>query len=128
MSRILSSRYDAKTGDWTQFTSIRQNVILKIAEIVEASGTQFAAPTQLAYVSRDKGVDAQRASDIERPVTDARGGDVVRFPGEARTGRGIIADRDIFEASSESSPEFSGQSHQVFPSRTPPSEPGKRNR
>ena len=38
-----------KTGDWAQFTAIRHDVILKIAEIVEASGTRFAAPTQLTH-------------------------------------------------------------------------------
>jgi MscS family membrane protein len=53
-----------KTGDWAQFTAIRQHVILKIAEIVEASGTRFAAPTQLAYLSRDKGVDVENANDF----------------------------------------------------------------
>ena len=53
-----------KTGDWAQFTAIRQDVILKIAEIVEASGTRFAAPTQLAYLSRDKGVDVENANDF----------------------------------------------------------------
>lgn len=41
-----------KTGDWTEFTAIRQDVILKIAEIVEAAGTGFAAPTQLTYLAR----------------------------------------------------------------------------
>ncbi len=75
-----------KTGDWAQFTGIRQDVILKIAEIVEASGTQFAAPTQLAYLSRDKGVDAEKAKDIVRRGAELRAGDVFRFPGEARTG------------------------------------------
>jgi len=75
-----------KTGDWTQFTSIRQDVILKIAEIVEASGTRFAASTYLAYLSVDKGVDAKSASDITRSVSGQRSGDVSRFPREARTG------------------------------------------
>jgi MscS family membrane protein len=75
-----------KTGDWTEFTTIRQNVILKIAEIVEASGTQFAAPTQLSYLSRDKGIDAEKANDIVRRVREPRANDVFRFPGEARTG------------------------------------------
>jgi MscS family membrane protein len=41
-----------KTGDWLEFTAIRQQVIVNIAEIVEASGTGFAAPTQLAYLSK----------------------------------------------------------------------------
>jgi MscS family membrane protein len=59
-----------KTGDWTEFTAIRQDVILKIAEIVEAAGTRFAAPTRLTYVSADGGVDAEKkANDIVRRVT-----------------------------------------------------------
>jgi MscS family membrane protein len=74
------------TGDWTQFTAIRQDVILKIAEIVEASGTRFAAPTQLTYLSRDKGIDAEKAQDIVGRVTELRARDVVKFPGEAQTG------------------------------------------
>ena len=75
-----------KTGDWAQFTAIRQDVILKIAEIVEASGTRFAAPTQLTYLSRDKGIDAEKAQDIVGRVTELRARDVVKFPGEAQTG------------------------------------------
>ena len=46
----------AKTGDWAQFTGIRQDVILKIAEIIESAGTRLAAPTRLTYVSTDVGV------------------------------------------------------------------------
>jgi len=44
-----------KTGDWAEFTAIRQDVILKIAEIVEAAGARLAAPTRLTYLSRDAG-------------------------------------------------------------------------
>jgi MscS family membrane protein len=39
-----------KIGDWAQFTGIRQDVMLKIVEIIEASGSRLAAPTRLAYV------------------------------------------------------------------------------
>ena len=70
-----------KTGDWTQFTVIRQDVILKIAEIVEGAGARFAAPTQLTYQvkqrcqrRRDEGIGA-------RCVNDHR--DSVRFPEKA---------------------------------------------
>ena len=52
-----------KTGDWTEFTAIRQDVILKIAEIVEAAGTRLAAPTQLTYLASDSGIDADKAND-----------------------------------------------------------------
>jgi len=74
----------AKTGDWTEFTAIRQDVILKIAEIVEAAGTQFAGPTRMTYLSSAGGVDAEKASEIVRHVTELRASDVFRFPGETR--------------------------------------------
>jgi MscS family membrane protein len=47
------------TSDWTEFTVIRQEIILKIAEIVEAAGTQLAAPTQLTYLYKDVGIHAE---------------------------------------------------------------------
>jgi MscS family membrane protein len=75
-----------KTGDWAQFTAIRQDVILKIAEIVEASGTRFAAPTQLTYLSKDKRIDAEEANNVERRVAEPGASDVFRFPREAPTG------------------------------------------
>ncbi len=43
----------ANTGDWVQFTTIRQELILKLADIVEAAGAQFAGPTQLTYLTAD---------------------------------------------------------------------------
>jgi MscS family membrane protein len=59
-----------KTGDWAELTVIRQDVILKIAGIVEAAGTRLAAPTRLTYLSADPGADIERANDIVRHVTD----------------------------------------------------------
>jgi MscS family membrane protein len=53
-----------KTSDWAGFTAIRQDVILKIAEIVESSGTRFAAPTQLTYLSTDTGLDAEKVNSV----------------------------------------------------------------
>ncbi len=77
----------AKTGDQAQFTAIRQDVLLKIAEIVEAAGTRFAAPTQLTYTSGDTGVDAEKANHIVLRVTELRANDSFRLPGESRTER-----------------------------------------
>ena len=73
-----------KTGDWREFTAIRQEILLKIAGIVEAAGTRFAAPTRLTYQSKDPGVDAERANDIVRQVTELRAENAFQFPGEAR--------------------------------------------
>jgi MscS family membrane protein len=54
----------AKTKDWAEFTAIRQDVLLKVAEIVEAAGTRFAAPTQLTYLSTDTGLGAEKANSV----------------------------------------------------------------
>ena len=59
----------AKTGDWMQFTAIRQDVILNIAEIVEAAGTRFAAPTQLTYLARDGALFPEKANGVVPRVT-----------------------------------------------------------
>jgi MscS family membrane protein len=71
-----------KTSDWKEFTAIRQDVILKIVEIVEVAGTRFAAPTQLTYLSTDAGLDAEKGNDIVRHVTELRASDAFLFPGE----------------------------------------------
>jgi MscS family membrane protein len=74
-----------KTGDWAELTAIRQDVILKIAEIVEAAGTRLAAPTRSTYLLNDAGVDADKANTIPRHATELRTSDSSRFPGEARS-------------------------------------------
>jgi MscS family membrane protein len=73
------------TGDWGQLTIIREDVILKIAEIVEASGTRFAAPTQLAYLSRDKSIYADKTPEAMHPVSELPASDKFTFPAETRT-------------------------------------------
>ena len=73
-----------KTSDWTELTAIRQDVILKIAGIVEAAGTRFAAPTRLTYQSKDPGVDADGANDVMRQITEIRTDNAYGFPGELR--------------------------------------------
>jgi MscS family membrane protein len=75
-----------KIGDWAQFTGIRQAVILKIVEIIEASGTRFAAPTRLTYLSGDVRMDPERDDRTVRRTEEVRGGDTTRLRDEARTG------------------------------------------
>ena len=75
-----------KTSDPAELTAIRQDLILKIAEIVESAGTPFAPPTQLTYFSADAGVDTEKANGRVPQVTGLRASDALRFPGEARTG------------------------------------------
>jgi MscS family membrane protein len=74
-----------KTGDFREFTGFRQEIILKIAGIVEAAGTRFAAPTRLMYQSEDPGVDTDKTNGIVRQVTERPADTAFRFPGEVQT-------------------------------------------
>jgi MscS family membrane protein len=70
-SRIRVNKFDGaafelelfaygNTSDWMEFTTLRQDVVIKIAEIVEACGSQFAGPTQLNYVGGDPAVELEK--------------------------------------------------------------------
>jgi MscS family membrane protein len=75
-----------KTGDMREFTGFRQEILLKIAGIVESAGTGFAAHTQLNYQSKDPGLDPEKANDLLRHVTELRASQALQLSGEARTG------------------------------------------
>ena len=74
-----------KTGDFREFTGIRQEIILKIAGIVEAAGTMFAAPTRLMYQSKDPGVSTDKTNDVVGQVTELRVDEAFQLPGEVQT-------------------------------------------
>jgi len=74
-----------KTGDFREFTGFRQEIILKIAGIVEAAGTRFAAPTRLTYQAKDPGFDTDKASGIVGQGTELRADNAFQFPGKVQT-------------------------------------------
>jgi MscS family membrane protein len=74
-----------KTGDFGKFTGFRQEIILKIAGIVEAADTRFAAPTRLMYQAKDAGFDTDKASEIVGQGTEPRADNAFQFPGKVQT-------------------------------------------
>jgi MscS family membrane protein len=56
------------TSDWSEFLGIREDIYLRIMEIIEASGTSFAFPSQTLYMGRDDAPAAERAEEISREV------------------------------------------------------------
>lgn len=71
----------AKTGDWAGFAAIRQGVLLKIAEIVEASGTSFASSTQLIYLSSVGSLDKVKTGAVVTRLNGTKASDSFRVPG-----------------------------------------------
>jgi len=68
------------TQDFTEFTAIREDLLLRIMEIVEKSGTDFAFPSRTVYLTRDPGLDKERASSAEQQVQQWRDQRQLPFP------------------------------------------------
>ena len=56
------------TGVWAEWHAIREDVFLRVLEIVEASGTRLALPSQTTYFARDDGVDDEKKRAAEEQV------------------------------------------------------------
>ena len=64
------------TSDWNEFLSVREDLMLRIIDIVQASGTGFAFPSQTLYLGEDDGLDEKRsraARDPEDPLLPGQG-------------------------------------------------------
>jgi MscS family membrane protein len=70
----------ATTRDWEEFLGIREDLFLRIMDIVKQSGTAFAFPSQTLYFGRDNGLDACRTSAAETQVRSWRDEGRLPFP------------------------------------------------
>ena len=66
------------TGQWTEFLGIQEDVLLRVHDIVEAAGTDFAIPSQRNY--RDRGLDSERSRIAEAEVQAWRSKGILPFP------------------------------------------------
>ena len=66
--------------DWSEFLGVREDIFLRLMDIVAASGTGFAFPSQTLYLGRDTGVDDERQAETERVVAGWRESNELPFP------------------------------------------------
>jgi MscS family membrane protein len=69
-----------KTADGVEFNAIREDVLLRIMEVVDNSGTSFSSPSRNVYVARDPGLDAKKSEDAEKIVAAWRQEKELPFP------------------------------------------------
>ncbi len=68
------------TRDYNEFLAIREDILLKMKNIVEEAGTGFAFPSRMIYQARDNGLDSERGKAAEAEVQSWRSGNVLPFP------------------------------------------------
>jgi len=69
-----------KTGDGDEFLAVQEDLLLRVMDIVAASGTGFAYPAQLAYTAADGGIDAERRKAAEAAVASWRDAGTLPLP------------------------------------------------
>jgi len=70
---VLETQYEA-------FLPIQEDLLLRVMDIIEASGTGFAFPSQTTYIARDSGLDAAKSQKAMETVHQWREQGNLPFP------------------------------------------------
>ncbi|WP_163887257.1 mechanosensitive ion channel family protein [Aliiruegeria sabulilitoris] len=76
----IAIRVYATTREWNEFHAIREDVFLRVYDVVRQSGTGFAFPSQTLYMARDDGLDADLAEAAKSEVAGWRRNRSLPFP------------------------------------------------
>ena len=68
------------TRDFNEFAAIREDLLLRIMDIMEDSGSGLALPSQTLYLSRDSGVEKEKADNAVKKIAELRDGKQLPFP------------------------------------------------
>ena len=68
------------TQDFNEFAAIREDLLLRMLDLVEESGTGFALPSQTLYLGRDAGVQKEKAEGAVKKIDELRDGKQLPFP------------------------------------------------
>jgi MscS family membrane protein len=66
--------------DYAVFLEVQEDLLLRIVEIIEKSGTSFAFPSHTAYIAQDRGLDAEKTSAAVAQVQEWRAQKELPFP------------------------------------------------
>jgi MscS family membrane protein len=68
------------TQDFNEFAAVREDVLLRIMDIVDSSGSGLALPAQTLYLGRDAGLAKDKAENAVQKVAELRDGNKLPFP------------------------------------------------
>ena len=68
------------TRDFNEFAAVREDLLLRIMDVMEDTGGGLALPAQTLYLSRDSGVEKQKAENAAKKIAELREGKQLPFP------------------------------------------------
>ena len=88
----IDFRVYALTRDWNDFFAVREDVFLRVNDIVAKSGTSFAFPSQTLYMGRDGGLEQEQSEAAIKQVGAWRENGNLPFPGPTEENIEHLAD------------------------------------
>ncbi len=82
-----------RTDSFDQYWAMREDINLRIIDIVAEAGTSFAFPSFTAYAAEDAGLDAERSRHAEEQVNQWRSEGKLAFPGFDEMQRSVLEDK-----------------------------------
>lgn len=79
------------TGVWAEWHAIREDVYLRVMDIIESSGTRLALPSQTTYFARDDGLDDDKKRAAEEQVREWTQKGELPFPDMTEAQREALA-------------------------------------
>jgi MscS family membrane protein len=68
------------TQDFNEFAAVREDLLLRMLDIVEDSGSGLALPSQTLYIGRDSGLEKEKAENAVKKIAELRDGKQLPFP------------------------------------------------
>jgi len=68
------------TREYPEFYAIREDLLLRIMEVMDSAGGSLATPSQTLYLKRDAGIEKGKADEAAKKVADLRDTKKLPFP------------------------------------------------
>jgi len=68
------------TQDFNEFAAVREDVLLRIMDVVDSSGSGLALPAQTLYIGRDAGLAKDKAESAVQKIAELRDDKKLPFP------------------------------------------------
>jgi MscS family membrane protein len=68
------------TRDFNEYAAVREDLLLRVMDVMEDSGGGLALPSQTLYLGRDAGVEKTKADNAVKKVAEMREGKQLPFP------------------------------------------------
>jgi MscS family membrane protein len=68
------------TVDYNEFAAVREDLLLRMMDLVDDAGASVAMPSQTLYISRDSGLEKDKAETATKKIADLRDNKKLPFP------------------------------------------------